>query len=277
MPTRTFIFTDVVGSSALKGHRHFGPDERTRNENYFRNVNQPHLTRLRNCIAIRHGQFIKDVGDCVFAAFESPTDAVRCGIEMQRSLRDDAIPTIPGERLRIRIGLHSGEAVEYQTDFHGRAVDMTARVENAAGADQIIMTDSTRLLCGVFTDIAFHRIGEFDLRGVGRTVLTEVDWDKNGPRLTQFRQTFDAEQASRRIQEAQRPNGKRLAVTELIEELPKRIDPTERYWIYTALGKIGGKQAFAALRTGFTDEHEHAREGAREALQCAGVDPKFSM
>jgi hypothetical protein len=54
----------------------------------------------------------------------------------------------------------------------------------------------------------------------------------------------------------------------LVAELPKRADPTERYWIYAALGEIGGMTAIAALSKGVDDEDEFARQAPRDALEA---------
>jgi len=51
----------------------------------------------------------------------------------------------------------------------------------------------------------------------------------------------------------------------LVEALLLKPDPTERYWIYVALGKIGGKKSESAVRRGLSEEDEFARLGAEEA------------
>ncbi|HHI01476.1 MAG TPA: HEAT repeat domain-containing protein [Thermococcus litoralis] len=51
----------------------------------------------------------------------------------------------------------------------------------------------------------------------------------------------------------------------LVEALLVKPDPTERHWIYVALGKIGGKKAKSAVKRGLSEEDEFARLGAEEA------------
>ncbi|MGB2986480.1 MAG: hypothetical protein WBE26_11425 [Phycisphaerae bacterium] len=55
--------------------------------------------------------------------------------------------------------------------------------------------------------------------------------------------------------------------TTLQEMIYVKIDPTERYWVYIALGMIGGKKAEAVIRKGLTDDNEFARNGAQEAAE----------
>jgi hypothetical protein len=57
----------------------------------------------------------------------------------------------------------------------------------------------------------------------------------------------------------------------LTKELKLRPDPTERYWIYIALGNTGGKKAAISVKKGLSDDHEFARSGAKiawESLQA---------
>jgi hypothetical protein len=62
--------------------------------------------------------------------------------------------------------------------------------------------------------------------------------------------------------------GKRSAVVEyLITLLPRLDDPTERYWVYVALGEIGGPQAESAIKKGPSDPDDFARLGAETARE----------
>lgn len=77
---------------------------------------------------------------------------------------------------------------------------------------------------------------------------------------------FDAAEATRTIAEAKDPVRASAVVRGLVDEIARREDPTERYWIYTALGKIGGRSALAALTQALSDSNPFAREGAHAAL-----------
>ena len=158
MPIFTFLFTDFKGSSELKIHGHFGADETTRNARYQETVNRPQLRRLRELVETHAGRYVKGIGDSVFAAFLSPTDAFRAAVAMQRSFTANPIQTVPGSVLSIRIGLHTGEAIEQTDDFHGSAVDVAARVESAADGEQILISGSTHGLLGRIDDMPFHRL-----------------------------------------------------------------------------------------------------------------------
>lgn len=54
----------------------------------------------------------------------------------------------------------------------------------------------------------------------------------------------------------------------LLEEALKiRKDPSERYWIYATLGKIGGKQARRIIENGLNEVNEFSRQGAMDAME----------
>jgi|GEM_PF-5052609 len=59
---------------------------------------------------------------------------------------------------------------------------------------------------------------------------------------------------------------RKRVIAHLIEKTTHCEDPTERYWIYKALGEIGGRKALKAIKKGLSDDSEFAREGAETAL-----------
>jgi class 3 adenylate cyclase len=79
-------------------------------------------------------------GDGFLTRFGSPCDAVRCGIEVQRRLRDQREET--GFALSVRIGLHAGEAVEDTGDLLGTVINMAARVTSEAQPTEVLVTEA---------------------------------------------------------------------------------------------------------------------------------------
>ncbi|MGB7592513.1 MAG: tetratricopeptide repeat protein, partial [Terriglobia bacterium] len=68
--------------------------------------------------------------------------------------------------------------------YHGTDVDTAARVEALGTAQQILLSSATYELVRNMTDVTFHRMGEFTLKGIGREVLWEADWNGRGARPT---------------------------------------------------------------------------------------------
>jgi class 3 adenylate cyclase len=129
----TLLFTDIVGSTQ-----------------YFEQMGdiagramiQAHNDLLFPIITDYNGNVIKTIGDSIMASFEDPLRAVECAVAMQRAL--DAYNRAKPEqyRIRVRMGLHSGEAVVEKADLFGDMVNTSARVEAKAQANEIIISAS---------------------------------------------------------------------------------------------------------------------------------------
>ena len=97
----------------------------------------------------RHGGVvIKFTGDGVFAAFSSSPAAVAAAIDAQRELAGTSWSSI--DRLRARVGLHTGEAELRDGDYHGAAVNQAARLMVGHG-DQIVVSHVVEELRTRFT------------------------------------------------------------------------------------------------------------------------------
>jgi tetratricopeptide (TPR) repeat protein len=104
-------------------------------------------------------------------------------MEIQRKLVAAPIET-PRGPLQLRIGIHSGYPELFEGTYHGTDVDTAARVEALGTAQQVLLSSATYELVRNMTDVRFHRLGEFTLKGIGGEVLWEADWDGRGPRPT---------------------------------------------------------------------------------------------
>src|SRR5271163_3338213 len=61
-------------------------------------------------IAEHSGRIVSATGDCLLVAFESPTEAVRCAVELQGGMIDRNIRTLPDPRITFRVGVSVGQA-----------------------------------------------------------------------------------------------------------------------------------------------------------------------
>ncbi|RDH84783.1 MAG: hypothetical protein DIZ80_04775 [endosymbiont of Galathealinum brachiosum] len=89
-----------------------------------------------------HGKIIKTLGDAIMASFSKPENAVKAGIAIQQQLaaeraRDKYFS------LRTRIGIHTGKGIVEYDDIFGDVVNVAAKVENSADANQVLITHST--------------------------------------------------------------------------------------------------------------------------------------
>jgi predicted ATPase/class 3 adenylate cyclase len=128
----TILTTDIVGSTTLL--RRY-PDE-------MMGAMDLHDRILHAAIRRRSGNPFRHTGDGVLAIFDQPLDAVLAAIEAQREMRE--IQWGPTGRLQIRFGIHTGlTRARGVTDYFGPSLPTATRLQSAANADQILLSDIT--------------------------------------------------------------------------------------------------------------------------------------
>jgi adenylate cyclase len=81
---------------------------------------------------------IKKLGDAVMIHGEDASRVVALALRLRREFgADDGCPP-------LRMGVHSGSAVERYGDWYGATVNVAARVADAAGANEILLSLTTR-------------------------------------------------------------------------------------------------------------------------------------
>jgi class 3 adenylate cyclase len=136
---RTFLFTDIVGSTKLL---------ETLGDEKWRTLLGRHNELLRDRIVENGGEVVQQTGDGFFAAFDNPRGAIEAAIAIQRALDGEIFAP------DVRIGVHTGEAFENDGAFNqygGEAVHLAARIGAAAGAAEILAShDSLDGVSGAF-------------------------------------------------------------------------------------------------------------------------------
>jgi len=155
--TFTFLFTDIEGSTALLGRAGQGVYER---------VLDDHHTIIRSGLAAHGGREVNTLGDGFFAVFSSAAACVAAAIQMQQALESHAWPA--GERVRVRMGVHSGEAAETAAGLVGLDVHRAARVAAAGYGGQVLVSEAAAALVGgavpgaALADLGVHRLKDLD-------------------------------------------------------------------------------------------------------------------
>jgi class 3 adenylate cyclase len=108
----TFLFSDIEGSTRLV---------KALRERYVQ-VLAEHRRLVRAAIVGQAGHEIDTQGDAFFVAFASAKQAVLCALEVQRALAAHRWPA--GTAVRVRIGVHTGQAV--LAGDHAAVVILTA-------------------------------------------------------------------------------------------------------------------------------------------------------
>lgn len=111
------------------------------------------------------GTLIKTIGDAFLVTFESPTDAVLSGIALQEKLQkfNNSLPD--NKKIEIRIAINTGEVSIKDNDVYGEAVNIAARVEGLADANQIFFTEATYLSMNK-SEVPSAEIGYRLLKGI---------------------------------------------------------------------------------------------------------------
>jgi class 3 adenylate cyclase len=125
---RTFVFTDIVGSTKLV---------ETLGDEKWRKLLARHNELVRDRIVDRGGEVVQQTGDGFFAAFDNPKAAIEAAVAIQRALDEEIVAP------DVRIGAHTGGTFESDGDFNtygGEAVHLAARIGAAAGAAEILVS-----------------------------------------------------------------------------------------------------------------------------------------
>jgi CheY-like chemotaxis protein len=101
-------------------------------------------------------------GDELFVAFEDASAAARCAIDAQLAFAEQEWPD--GEQVRVRIGMHTGEAIFADEDYLGVEVHRAARISFAGHGGQILLSASTAELLP--EELTTRELGEYWLRGL---------------------------------------------------------------------------------------------------------------
>jgi predicted ATPase/class 3 adenylate cyclase len=151
--TITFLFTDIEGST-----RHLqilGPA--------WKEVVEQHDRILREAFHSHQGVEVSTEGDAFFVAFTTASAALSAAIQAQRAL---AAAPWPGEPVRVRMGMHTGEGVLGGDNYVGIDVHRAARIASAAHGGQVLVSAATKALLGdsLATEFTLRDLGEHRLK-----------------------------------------------------------------------------------------------------------------
>jgi DNA-binding NarL/FixJ family response regulator/class 3 adenylate cyclase len=155
--TYTFLLTDIEGSTTLV--RRLGDD--------YGHVLAEHHRVLRGVFEDKGGEGIGTQGDAFFVAFKRPRDAVGAALAGQQALAGCDWPE--GVELRVRMGMHTGEASVAEGEYHGLAIHRAARICSSGRGGQILLSHATAALLED-EEVALVDLGERELKDFERPV-----------------------------------------------------------------------------------------------------------
>jgi predicted ATPase/class 3 adenylate cyclase len=155
----TFLFTDIEGSTVLL--RRLG-------ESSYAEVLAGHHALIRSALSAHDGAEVDTQGDAFFAVFSSPRACVQAAARIQRAMAAHTWPG--GEHVRVRIGIHTGEATRTPDGLVGLDVHRAARLAAVAAGGQVVLSETTAALVrdSLPPDLTLSDLGVHRLKDLGR-------------------------------------------------------------------------------------------------------------
>jgi class 3 adenylate cyclase/pSer/pThr/pTyr-binding forkhead associated (FHA) protein len=141
------LYVDIVGSTRF----------------YDEHGNTAGLVMVQKCLDLlmpiierEHGIVVKTIGDAILARFENVPDSIRAGVAMVRGSEQRNRGRAKTDEIHIHVGINYGLCLLKDNDVFGDVVNVAARIEGAAGVDEIVVSPS------VFEEVRF--VPEFRVR-----------------------------------------------------------------------------------------------------------------
>jgi predicted ATPase/class 3 adenylate cyclase len=156
--TGTFLFSDIEGSTKMI--QALAAD--------YPRLLAEHRDLISGPVEAHGGRVFGTEGDALFCVFPSPVAAVEASLEAQRGLAAHAWPA--GGEIRVRMGIHTGEAIATGEDFVGLTLHEVARLMSAGHGGQVLVSNITRQLIGqglpagvTLRDLGEHRLKDLSM------------------------------------------------------------------------------------------------------------------
>jgi class 3 adenylate cyclase len=211
-----------------------------------------HRAVIDGIIQFHEGRIINTAGDSVLAEFASPTQAVRCAVEIQDALktRNDALPE--DRRMQFRIGVNLGDVMVKGDDLLGDGVNVAARLEGIAEPGNIYVSSSVYDQIAGKLDLGFVDLGEQSLKNIDRPI-----------------RTYRVEREGRRLRSPARKAGRGTA-TRIGAALAIVAVAAAGIWYVTQQSQ-SRRDEDARARAGAAAELAKARTEAEEARKAAAA------
>lgn len=155
--TVSLLFSDIEGSTLLLSR--LGPA--------YADAVDAQRRILREAWRGHGGREMGTEGDSFFVVFATAREAVRAAVQAQRELAAFDWPA--GERVRVRMGIHTGDPTIHDGGYVGMDVHRAARIAGAAHGGQVVVSDATAQLAsaGLADDVDLRDLGRHQLKDLG--------------------------------------------------------------------------------------------------------------
>ena len=117
-------------------------------------------------VAEQGGRAVRSMGDGLLVEFDSAIAAVRAALAIQRGLAERDRSAGEEQRIRLRIGINTGDVIVDERDIYGNSVNVAARLQSLAGPGEIYATQSVRDQLRGLPGIWFEDRGELQLKNI---------------------------------------------------------------------------------------------------------------
>ena len=157
--TVTVLFSDIEGSTKL--------NERLGDVRWLELLRAHHAI-VREQVHHHGGFEVKSQGDGFMVAFPSARRGLQCARAIQGAI-DERLGAHPDGPIRLRIGLHTGEAIREEADFYGKNIVFAARIADEARGGEILASSVVKQLTESAGDLRFENERELELDGLTGT------------------------------------------------------------------------------------------------------------
>ncbi len=127
---------------------------------------QDHNKIMKDSIEKFNGRIVEIIGDAFLAAFESSIDCLNCCIQIQEKFRDYNSEKPKHEKIKVRIGVHVGDVIEFEGGLKGDALNVAARIQQIAEPGTIYASENFYLTVKGKTNTEFRKLRTFELKNI---------------------------------------------------------------------------------------------------------------
>lgn len=139
-----------------------------------------HNDVVRTHVREHGGVEVKSIGDGFMVAFGSARRGLRCAVAVQRALEEMGTAEA-GDRVSVRIGLHTGEVIAEANDFFGKNVILASRIAAKAIGGEILVSSVSRAVVQGTDEFEFGEERPLELKGLAGThVVHALAWRADG-------------------------------------------------------------------------------------------------
>ncbi len=150
------MFTDIQDYSKIMN----------KNEQLALRILDDHNNIMIERIKNGKGRIIEMIGDAFLVSFNSAVEAVICAVNIQKKFKDYNKLKPNAEKIRIRIGIHLGDVVEFEGKLKGDVINIAARIQQCAKAGSVFFSESVNTAIKNKTSFSIKNLGKHSVKNI---------------------------------------------------------------------------------------------------------------